>query len=68
MRRKNQHVEENEPADEKSKTIQDQYIMRGRMGIILPAKNAFDFTERPVKNTVQAVDRKNANESGRSKL
>jgi hypothetical protein len=33
-------------------SLQEGYIIRGRMGIVMPERNAFDFTERP-KETVE---------------
>jgi len=42
--------------------------MRGRVGIILPDKNAFDFTERPSKTAEPRQERKKESESGKSKL
>lgn len=41
--------------------------MRSRIGIILPAKNAFDFTVRP-ESTIDIKDKKLSEASGKSKL
>jgi len=42
--------------------------MRGRVGIILPERNAFDFTERPTIASDQRPEKKSNNESGKAKL
>lgn len=44
-----------------------QHIMRSRVGIILPDKNAFDFTVRPESN-VDFQDKKQNQDSGKAKL
>jgi len=41
--------------------------MRSRIGIILPAKNAFDFTVRP-DSSIDVKDKKSNEVSGKSKL
>ena len=43
-------------------------IQRGRVGIILPERNAFDFVERPNPSDGVQDFKKNYAESGRSKL
>lgn len=42
--------------------------MRSRVGIILPERNAFDFTERPRDIVEAKMDRRNNIESGKVKL
>lgn len=42
--------------------------MRGRMGIVMPERNAFDFTERPKETVEQRAEKKTNNESGKAKL
>ena len=54
-------------------TVQDDFdesrqITRGRMGIMLPDKNAFDFVVRVDKKEVSIKDKKKEAESGKFKL
>jgi len=51
------------PFDEKKE------ITRGRMGIMLPEKNSFEFVHRPrAKEAGAGFDKKKDGESGRAKL
>lgn len=43
-------------------------IQRGRMGIMLPERNAFEFVHRPKAKEINVHDRKKEGESGRYKL
>ena len=58
MRSRNQIAEDEDPNNsgaKKKKTFdgtQEHFITRGRIGIIMPERNAFDFTERPEKRHI----------------
>lgn len=71
-RQPNDQVEEQEGSSKKKKKGADNplegQITRGRIGIILPERNAFDFTERPEKQVEANKEKKKDQESGKAKL
>lgn len=73
---------DNDEGDEEEDEFDDNYhgrkrqpqvnegnqIMRGRVGIIMPDKNAFDFTARPREGNDAKAEKKKDVESGKAKL
>jgi hypothetical protein len=51
-----------------SKLDDKKQVTRGKMGVMLPEKNAFDFVVRPDKREDRGQEKKKDAESGKSKL